>query len=343
MYEIDFLPVGDETKSGDAIVMRFNRPDTQQLAHMVIDGGFQQTGPEVVKYINQHYDTDFIDVVVVSHPDGDHIGGVGEIVRSFGVGTLLIHDLRGHGFTGRAADAVDELVALARSRGASVYQPFEGTTAFGGSLLVAGPSEPFYQQMVNEQIEAEQLVAKGAPRTWRLAEALARVHAKVLSKFPIEFDFDDAGGDNARNNSSTVIDLRLADKRFLFTADAGVDALTPALDYLDRKGRNDIFPNVIQVPHHGSRHNLDLTTIKRLAGPHTDSHYGAAVVSISKAAAEDPRYPSPRIANAFGRRGYKVGVTAGGPICYPSADATSRDGWHPITPLPPLDEEIDDR
>ena len=69
---------------------------------------------------------------------------------------------------------------------------------------------------------------------------------------------------------------------------------------------------------------------------------GSAFVSISKAAAEDPRYPSPRIANAFGRRGYRVCITAGQSIYHHSADAPDR-GWTAIEPLPPLDESIDDR
>ncbi len=39
MYEIDFLPVGDKGQSGDAIAMRFSRPDGTANAIVVIDAG----------------------------------------------------------------------------------------------------------------------------------------------------------------------------------------------------------------------------------------------------------------------------------------------------------------
>jgi beta-lactamase superfamily II metal-dependent hydrolase len=340
MYEIEFLAIGEKTRSGDAIVMRFDRPDGSGVAHVVIDGGLQSNGPDVANHVANFYGTDSIDLVILSHPDGDHIGGLGHVLREFNVGALLAHDIGAHGFVGPAAEAVDELIDLANRRNIPLYQPFAGLQAFGGALLVAGPSETYYQALVNEQMVTE----KAAPvPTLRLSEALARFRAKVLSRFPIETDFDDAGGVEARNNSSTVIDLRLGDARFLFTGDAGVPALNYALDFLDAQGRNDVFPKVVQVPHHGSRHNLDLSTINRITGPHYDTAFASAQVSISEAAAEDPRYPSPRIANALGRRGYRVVTTAGQTVRHKSPDAEPRRGWVPVTPLPPLDEEIDDR
>ena len=44
-YQVDFLPVGDGAKSGDAIAMRFgNFANPQQTYVVVIDGGFQSSG-----------------------------------------------------------------------------------------------------------------------------------------------------------------------------------------------------------------------------------------------------------------------------------------------------------
>lgn len=39
MFEIDFLPVGGGSPSGDAIAMRFTRPDTGALAHVILHSG----------------------------------------------------------------------------------------------------------------------------------------------------------------------------------------------------------------------------------------------------------------------------------------------------------------
>jgi beta-lactamase superfamily II metal-dependent hydrolase len=343
VFEIDFLAVGEETKSGDAITLRFTRPDNGDLAHIVIDGGFQQTGDDVVAHIETYYKTDYVDLVVLTHPDGDHIGGLGTVLRELRVGTLVSHRPALHrGQTLRASDAVEELIELARTRNVVVNDaPWQGNHAFDRALLIAGPSEGFYETCIAEQLLEGKAAARATPG--RLVEAMQRFSARVLSAFPIETAFDDAGGDNARNNSSMIIDLQLPDTRCVFTADAGVPAITEALDYLDAVGRTANQPALVQVPHHGSRHNLDRQTIERLLSGEAEPDYKGAMVSISRAAANDPRYPSPRVCNAFGRRGYSVITTAGDAKRYASADAPPRLGWGPVAPLPPMDESIDDR
>src|SRR4051794_34104430 len=97
MFEVDFLPVGNGSRSGDAITLRFTRPDTGDLAHVLIDAGFQETGDAVVAHVLNRYGTRSIDLAIVTHPDGDHIGGMGTVVRELDVGALAIHrmDLRG--------------------------------------------------------------------------------------------------------------------------------------------------------------------------------------------------------------------------------------------------------
>jgi hypothetical protein len=78
-----------------------------------------------------------------------------------------------------------------------------------------------------------------------------------------------------------------------------------------------------------------------MVGPRGGDPRGYAYISISEEAASDSRCPSPRIANAFGRRGYVVAPTAGKDIFY-IGDGSTRTGA-PLSTLPPLDESIDDR
>jgi hypothetical protein len=54
MYEIDILPVGDEGQSGDAIAMRFTRPDGQGTAHVIIDAGFDDDGVALVDHVQRY-------------------------------------------------------------------------------------------------------------------------------------------------------------------------------------------------------------------------------------------------------------------------------------------------
>ncbi len=344
MFEIDFLYVGDGTQSGDAITMRFTRPDTGAMAHVIIDAGFQATGDDVVEFVESRYGTRDIDLAILTHPDGDHIGGMGAVIRKLNVAALALHRLSAHGGSSLpAAKEVDDLCSVATANGTDLYDAFEGLNAFDQALLIAGPTQAYYEQLVQEQLQEAQGVASAARGPGRLAEAVQRIGARILTAFPVESDFDDAGGTNPRNNTCAIVDVRLEQERFLFTADAGVPAINSALDFLGAQGRTDRYPTFVQLPHHGSRHNLDRATIERIAGPRADGTRGSAFVSISKAAAADPRYPSPRVTNAFGRRGYSVGQTAGQNICKHSPDAPDRPDYSPLTPIPAKDEAIDDR
>lgn len=342
MFEIDFMAVGDGARSGDAIAMRFTRPDNGQLAHVIIDAGFKSSGEALVSHFVSLYGVEHVDLVILTHPDGDHIGGMGVVLEELQVGVLVAHDLASHGGASLpAANATTDLIALAKREGTAVAEPFEGVEAFGGALLVAGPSESYYNSLVAEELVAEQSKSRPTAHKSFLRETAQRLLAGAVARFPLELEFDDAGGTGPRNNTSAIVDLRFAAARLLFTGDAGVPGLERALDYLDSRGRTDIYPHFVQIPHHGSRHNGSRAQIERMVGPRGEQRGGHAYVSISEDAAADPRYPSPRIANAFGRRGYIVAATAGKSLFY-IGEGSTRTGA-PLAPLPPLDESIDDR
>lgn len=59
MYEIDFLPVGDGARSGDAIALRYGNLEGTRAEQtvIVIDGGFSDDGEALVELIETHYDT----------------------------------------------------------------------------------------------------------------------------------------------------------------------------------------------------------------------------------------------------------------------------------------------
>jgi beta-lactamase superfamily II metal-dependent hydrolase len=342
MYEIDCLAVGDGRRSGEAVAMRFTQPDGT-LAHVIIDGGFQDDGDDLVAHVRSYYGTSHIDVVVLTHPDGDHIGGLGTVIRALDVDVLLTHRLSAHGGGSLAASAaVEDLISVATQNGTAVREPFAGVNFFDGALVVAGPDVHQYEALVAEQVAqaAENKAAARAPSVF--AEAFQKMSARALSHFPIEIPFDDAGGTNPRNNSSVVVDIRTTDRRLLFAGDAGVPTLGWALDNLDSWGRTDRFPDFMLVPHHGSRHNASSALLDRMLGPKTENRDRTAYISISAEAAQDPRYPSPRVSNGYGRRGYSVYRTAGIGLCH-SHEAPERDGWFPTQALEPLDESIDER
>ena len=89
-YEVDIIGVGQESKSGDAIAIRWGNLFGSRSAQtvVIIDGGFRETGEDVVEHITKYYGTDSIDTVISTHPDQDHINGLAVVLDEFVVGQL---------------------------------------------------------------------------------------------------------------------------------------------------------------------------------------------------------------------------------------------------------------
>src|SRR5258708_28213247 len=92
-YEIDFLAVGDESKGGDAIALRYGNlagPREEQTV-IVIDGGYASTGQKMIEHITNRYNTTHVDIVLSTHPDRDHVTGLETVVEELSVGQMLMH------------------------------------------------------------------------------------------------------------------------------------------------------------------------------------------------------------------------------------------------------------
>jgi glyoxylase-like metal-dependent hydrolase (beta-lactamase superfamily II) len=72
--EIEFLPVGDHSKAGDAIVARYGNAYGYEL--MVVDGG-TESGQALVDHIRGQFgQNSIISHLVLTHPDADHASGL---------------------------------------------------------------------------------------------------------------------------------------------------------------------------------------------------------------------------------------------------------------------------
>ena len=106
-YEVDYLPVGEGEKSGDAIAMRWGDlgggPADQRV--IVIDGGTKESGQALVEHIDYYYGTDRVDLVICTHCDADHASGLAVVLEQLRVGALLTHEPWLH------AEEIHQLVA----------------------------------------------------------------------------------------------------------------------------------------------------------------------------------------------------------------------------------------
>jgi len=353
-YEVDFIAVGEE-KSGDAIVVRFGNAyggrDEQTV--IVIDGGYKESGEELVNHIKTHYRTDRIDLVISTHPDADHARGLEAVLEQCQIDCLWMHQPWNHTDDiakmfrdGRVTDmSVKEslrkslenaraLEKLANSKGIPIIEPFTGVKDKTGQVIVIGPSVPFYEGLLpsfrgTPEPKSQFSVIKEAYQS--VKEAIQM----IAESWDIE-TLDDSGETSAENNSSTIILLAVDDNYLLFTGDAGILALREAVDRLETAGLDFSKIKFIQVPHHGSKRNIGPTLLDRLVGPklNSDQKLRSAFVSVAKNGA--PKHPSKKVVNAFRRRGVEVHSTAGSAKChyYNAPGWPARSGWSASEPLP---------
>lgn len=334
MYEVDFLKVGAEGKSGDAIAMRFSYGSG--WAVVIIDGGSTDVGQELVEHVRTWYGTSHVDLVISTHPDADHINGLTPVLEQLTVGELFIHQpwSRRSDVSDWGTECAQELVELARSRGISVTEPFTGVSRFGSMLTIVGPSVSYYESLLDEAcLGSIRAAAASRGVAGAVAVAVRKLAGKVVEHLPIE-SLTDLGETTERNNSSVITLLSVDSDRLLLTGDAGIPALTAAADYLGSLPSANEPIALFQAPHHGSRRNLGPTILDRLLGKPSAVRRGEGVVSASEKA---PKHPSPKVTNALLRRGYPAYTTERGTICFPSR-MPIRSGWGPALPLPPLDE-----
>jgi beta-lactamase superfamily II metal-dependent hydrolase len=337
-YEIEFHAVGDGTKAGDAISVRYGSNGVYEV--MVIDGGTQDSGAELVEHIKQHYGANCtIAHVVSSHPDTDHASGLRQIFENFTVHNLWIHGLWHHtdsmlpyfapGISSAALSnaireqypIIEELIDQANAHGTSIYEPFTGAAI--GPFIVLSPTLHAYERLVPQfrktpvanqpALEAESWWL-GVQKQSALASIFEKVAAAVSKWIPEIWDVEllrEGSVTAAENETSTVLYGQFGDTGILLTADAGVNALTWACDRADALGINLQATTVTQMPHHGSRSNVTPSILNRLLGPKLPAGSALSRLAVVSCPKDDEQHPRKMVVNAFRRRGLNVHKTQG--------------------------------
>lgn len=350
-FEVDFLPVGDEERSGDAVVVRFGDlfSAAPNQTVVVIDGGFVETGPKIVEHIIRYYRTNQVDLLVSTHPDSDHVGGLAEVVSRLNVRAVAMHlpwnhtqassgmfrdgrvtDMSVRESLRRSLDQAFDLYRLVQSKGIPIFEPFQGASFFNGQLNIIGPSLAYYESLIP--------LFRGTPepKFGGLLEQILgparEVAGRVFETWGIE-TLSDMGQNSAENESSVICLFGLDGQQLLLTADAGISALTQAVTHAELLGFSPSLLKVVQIPHHGSKQNVGPAILNRmLGGPRlteiTERH---GFVSAAKKA--DSKHPSKRVTNAFKRRGTAVCQTHGDSLSIGNA-APPRPGWTSASVVP---------
>lgn len=331
--EVDMLNLGN----ADSILVTRWVADT--ATRVLIDGGNSSDDEKVLDFLHTRGIT-YLDHIVCSHPHDDHIGGLIGIVRSSQIdfGQAWVHLPWNHIDQNTLANVLREseasasrvvkivrdsfqstqnLVSAIRSRRKPIVEPFAGLKI--GFLFVCGPSEQFYTQLLKDFADLEKLHAmEKAIADYEIKDLVETLYAgqaeaaqSQLGQAPTE----------PENNSSTILWAKHINDTLLFTADAGVEALTAAKQVYQLSGLS-----WMQVPHHGSRRNINEDLI---------GHFKPKTAFVS--ADGTRKHPRRAVVNAFKAVGSKVFSTHypnnGGNKWFHLGDFPDRSDYSNAVPL----------
>lgn len=347
-YEIDFLPVGNGDKSGDAIAIRYGTQGNYKV--MVVDGGTKESGQALVEHIKKYYQTDYVDYVVNTHPDQDHASGLTEVLNNLEVGELWIH--RPWLYVNEIVKHVDnsetkflrdkrtniqsikdrfqweyykyakELELIANKKGIAIKEPYEGCKI--GDFIVLSPSKNWHLFNLipnSDKTKEIQSMEDSKPNFFKSSlEKLFSIDETLGFETLIDY-----GKTSRENESSVILYANFNNRGILLTGDAGNEALQNAYDFAIYNGV-DISKNLkfIQIPHHGSRRNVSPKILNQIIGAIGEKEKESITAFVS-AGENDTNHPRKVVTNAFIRRGCMVIETRDNIICH--CNISKRDGW----------------
>lgn len=339
-YEIDYIPVGEGEKSGDCIAMRFwdSIIGVSSQKIIVIDGGFKDSGETLVEHIKKYYGSDFIDLVISTHPDSDHSSGLSVVLENLRVGQLAMHrpwehankikdlfknkNITINGLENKiekGLQSVSDLEDIATRKGIEIVEPFQGITGFNGVLKILGPSIDYYRILLaNFRATPEPIKSVGMLNS--IFTATKEVKKLINDFLHIDLLDDDEDTTSAENNSSTIILFNIDNHKILFTGDSGKTGLLNAINYAEENGISLENIDFFDVPHHGSKRNINSKIIKHLRPK----------LSYISASGENEKHPAKKVVNGLIKHGANVYINKKNTLLHHNGGIDR--GWSSVTP-----------
>lgn len=274
-FEIDMLDV----KAADAFLIHayVEKGGNNEWEYVVlVDAGNEGDGEVIYNHINKYYDQKYIDLIIITHCDSDHYGGMQYLINKhndrnniFLIKKVWVHDpykhvdvddvkyIRKEETLRKRLNAAYEfsdgsnLLELLDNAKIAREEVFAGDSYGDLNIIVLGPDKDYYDSLIPDfRVDLD-----------FKEEQDDDVYVGLFSSCQSEDDFyskvlENAYDDKSKVNQSSIIFLFEADGQdFLFTGDAGKEALHRVVDADKNKALANL--NWLKVPHHGSKHNLD--------------------------------------------------------------------------------------
>lgn len=279
---IDMLSLGNANSS---IVWLKDQSNNNYV--IVIDGGNRKDGEKVIKHLNDYIlpetGKNAPDLIVCTHHDKDHIGGLIDVVNHFGnsIGEIWINNPAEHmgqmsytlleqAFRKKslskqyevileALTELDDFISIVDRKRITRLPALAGRNKFGGIISVLGPSDAFYKSLLPGMQNLDKFVNDEADWAYKSIFETPAINEALETNSPCPI-VDEENTTSATNNSSVILQIIRNGNRYLFTGDAGVQALE---DVEKRTSLSNIY--WLDVPHHGSRRNLSARLIDTMS------------------------------------------------------------------------------
>jgi len=334
-FVIDFISVGN----ADAIIV-WEKKDGQDII-IFVDGGKTGNGKDVIEHYNNFIKPNInnpVLIIVNSHPHADHINGLLEIVEHFEnqISYAIYNDPLKHISTEREQEILDHYDEDPDIN--HLYEVFEKVKKlndlcskysikridafsdldYGGLFQILSPSRAFYKEKVDfftnvANLKQNDYTKKGG----------AEVNEEVEGLKPCEI-VDEKNDASPENLTSSIIEFTSSNgKKYLLTGDCGVDSFNSA----EENGFTLNGYEAVQLPHHGSRRNVNSTWLYKLSpeffvasADGSKKHPRKAVISCIKKNIEGCKVYSTH-------RGGTLSISSNKSV-FPT-----RGGWSPAAPL----------
>lgn len=278
-FEIDMLDV----KAADAFLIHafINHEGKEREYVVLVDAGNEGDGIKILNHINKYYSQKYIDLAICTHCDSDHYGGFKELLEehkkatsAFMISKFWVHDPYQHvdvddvKYIHKNQTLKDRLnAAYAFNDGSNLLEkideakitreePFFGKTYDPLNIYVLGPDKVYYESLIPKfrvdlDFKDEQVDDAYKGLYSYIYESEDAFYSQTL---------DNANDDPSMvNQSSVVFAFAPGNGIYLFTGDAGIDALQRVI----KRDVRGVLKNVtwMKVPHHGSKHNLNSAII----------------------------------------------------------------------------------
>lgn len=293
MLELEVLPA----RHGDCLWIEYGAP--QAPTRLLIDGGPAYAYDVLRKRIGVlPPQSRYIDLLIVTHIDGDHIEGIIRLLRDTALG-LDIRQIWFNGIAQTAAAAPDAvpdygvlqgeyLSALVKKLGIASNIPFEGAAVVAG-MRVALPGgaqaytlSPTATELArlrtqwNSELDKAGLEPDASEAEMARLKAIERLapprsfapalgaapDVRALANKPFEQDKAVANG------SSIGILFEYDGHRILLLGDAFPEVIEHSVDtLLAQQGLTRLKADVVKLPHHGSRANISPALLDKLDCP----------------------------------------------------------------------------